>query len=618
MSISFSIESLTFSGGDTISLDADQILVIVGPNNAGKSRAIRELKILTYASSATRVVTKIGLRVVGTKLDVDEWRERNLQEVPSAMDAERYLGRSYGGIAGEVSQVLDLDKWPGVTTRKMSDQLCLLSSAEERLQLSKPAKSHDLFTQRAEHPVHLLQRDPALLARVSECVRRAFRVDLIPNWGAGQFVPVHCGEKPEIENQISLEYLEELRTVPRLEDQGDGLKSFVGCMFQIMMGPWQVVLLDEPEVFLHPPQAFMLGSMIAEQCPLGRQIVLATHSADLVRGLLESAGKRLKIVRIRQVDGTNPVHELSGDLMSGVAKDPLLKFSNLLDGVFHERLVLCESDADCRFYSAVLRGAGHDVDAMFAHCGGKDRMHGVVSSLRGVGAELVVIADFDVINSERTLRLLWEALGGRWEAVAGEWMVVKEAVERECTVPLRDVVRKEIGRVLEGRGRDPISDGEAESVREIVRFSSPWKSVKRSGVRGLRSGASMDAALRLLKLLRTRGLYVVPCGELERFVPSVGGHGPTWVNQVLESRDLATDEELREARSFVSEALARHARNVPLSSRAPSLGGTEPTAYRRLQRWWVSYPKRIYWFNSIVMSAVMSFVISYLFARCHR
>ena len=48
----------------------------------------------------------------------------------------------------------------------------------------------------------------------------------------------------------------------------------------------------------------------------------------------------------------------------------------------------------------------------------------------------------------------------------------------------------------------------------------------------------------------SKGRFVVPVGELESFVRSVGGHGPKWVSEVLK-KDLANDPELDNAKSFV-------------------------------------------------------------------
>jgi hypothetical protein len=33
---------------------------------------------------------------------------------------------------------------------------------------------------------------------------------------------------------------------------------------------------------------------------------------------------------------------------------PLLRYSSILDGLFHERVTICEADSDCRFYAAML------------------------------------------------------------------------------------------------------------------------------------------------------------------------------------------------------------------------------------------------------------------------
>lgn len=39
-----SFESVTFSNGETLKFEKDEIVVFVGPNNAGKSAALREMQ----------------------------------------------------------------------------------------------------------------------------------------------------------------------------------------------------------------------------------------------------------------------------------------------------------------------------------------------------------------------------------------------------------------------------------------------------------------------------------------------------------------------------------------------------------------------------------------------
>jgi hypothetical protein len=56
----------------------------------------------------------------------------------------------------------------------------------------------------------------------------------------------------------------------------------------------------------------------------------------------------------------------------------------------------------------------------------------------------------------------------------------------------------------------------------------------------------------MLCYLKDCGLFVVKCGEIERFVPTIGLHGPKWVAQAL-AKEISTDSELEAARIFISE-----------------------------------------------------------------
>ena len=56
-----------------------------------------------------------------------------------------------------------------------------------------------------------------------------------------------------------------MSTFQRLDEQGDGFRSFVGVVLSILMCKDRLILLDEPEAFLHPAQAKILGEWIGEK-----------------------------------------------------------------------------------------------------------------------------------------------------------------------------------------------------------------------------------------------------------------------------------------------------------------------------------------------------------------
>lgn len=39
-----------------------------------------------------------------------------------------------------------------------------------------------------------------------------------------------------------------------LQEQGDGFRSFVGIVLSILLSKDKIILIDEPEAFLHPTQ----------------------------------------------------------------------------------------------------------------------------------------------------------------------------------------------------------------------------------------------------------------------------------------------------------------------------------------------------------------------------
>jgi hypothetical protein len=100
-------------------------------------------------------------------------------------------------------------------------------------------------------------------------------------------------------------------------------------------------------------------------------------------------------------------------------------------------------------------------------------------------------------------------------------------------------------------------EAEAAEIGRILKKSSPWAVAKSAGRAFVPNGDPTQAMNRLFSRLEERGLFVVECGELERFVPSVPKHGPAWVNKALE-KNLLSDPELEGARRFVRKFVSKN------------------------------------------------------------
>ena len=358
------------------------------------------------------------------------------------------------------------------------------------------------------------------------------------------------------EDRVSPRYIERLSKLPVLSEQGHGMRSFAGCMLATLASPALVQLVDEPEAFLHPPHARLIGNLLTKQKPNWRQLIIATHSGDFLRGALDSEVDNLKIVRLSRNSNVNHGRQLDVGDIQKLWSDPILRFSNVLDGLFHESVVVCEGDADCRFFAAVLEaihGSEHpQPDVHFSSTGGKDRLHVVVSSLVALGVPTRVVADFDVLKEEQPLRRIFEALGGSWSKIEKDWIATKKAVEQKAPPLTRNQVSSKIKEIMGASEETNMTEREIDQIRKTLKATSSWNLAKQCGVDIVPSGQARQLLNSLLSSLRSIGLFVVECGELERFAPTVGKHGPQFVAEVLK-RDLARDPELNGARQFVAE-----------------------------------------------------------------
>jgi hypothetical protein len=334
------------------------------------------------------------------------------------------------------------------------------------------------------------------------------------------------------------------------------MRSFASLLLGITVGPESVVLIDEPEAFLHPPQARLIGRMLVENKARGRQLFISTHSGDVLRGILDAESDKVRIVRLERDGRVNKVHELSARDVAAIRRDSLLRFSNVLDAVFHDKVVVCESDSDARFYSAIAHalertdGPPRLRDVMFTHCGGKARIPAVTRSLRALGVLVSCVVDFDVLSEQRPLRDIVEAAGGDWSTVAGDWQTVRQSISTKRAEVSVSEAKRQVTAILDSNTNDTLSDANRQALYDVFRRASPWAHAKTAGKSFVPGGEPSAAYERLALRLRALNINLVEVGELERFVPTIGSHGPSWVNQVLESRNLAEDKELIAARDF--------------------------------------------------------------------
>lgn len=225
------ITSATFSDNTKLEFSSNDIVVFVGPNNSGKSAALKDIYEKSKASAHEGVVVKgIELTNSGTKEEVLSWLERGAKKM-----LQNPSNPTYSRLGATVHKSQAEQHW--TNNQNGLAQLCPFFvyhlTTESRLHAANPANNIALTKDPLTHPIHYLQFDDQIEIKISNYFKQAFGLDLIVHRNAGNQVPLHCGSRPipaNGEDRVSINYIRELEKLPTLHTQGDGMRSFVGVL----------------------------------------------------------------------------------------------------------------------------------------------------------------------------------------------------------------------------------------------------------------------------------------------------------------------------------------------------------------------------------------------------
>lgn len=548
------ISKLLLNNGKEIDINKNDIVIFVGPNNAGKSQALKDIYEICETKKPSIVVKDI--KIVKHTGDIKVLLE-DISIVNDHGTYKNYEGLGYSFSSHSISGY-SRDKYYGSVRPLFVAYLNTLN----RLTISNPA---NLISRKAakKNPIHYVAFDRTYREWLSENFKQAFSKELIPHTLNGSNIPLCIGDavkfdKNFIDEQERMEeYAAILDTYKQVQEQGDGIKSFTGILLYLMLDYYCTFLIDEPESFLHPPQATIMGRIIGKTLRENQQAFISTHSEEIIKGLLDVCPERVKIVRITREEDVNEFSVLENEKFNEVWNDPLLKYSNIMTSLFHKNVILCESDSDCKFYSIIENHIkqleGTYSETLFIHCGGKHRMAKTVMALKALNVNVKLVPDIDVMNDEKVFKGIVEAFGVEWTSIQKAYNTVVSNLHSPREEIKRNDAKTNINRVLDGSTNKVLSKGEIKSIRESIATISKWDNIKKAGCASLPAGNATVSFKKMNGILRTVGIYMVPVGELECFVKEVGGHGPEWANTVLETYPDLDNEVYDEVKKFVKQ-----------------------------------------------------------------
>lgn len=301
-----------------------------------------------------------------------------------------------------------------------------------RFDLTIDRPTGDLIGQPQNILAHLFQ-DDELRKEVRKVVHDAFGVYFVidPLNGGQLRIRLSPTAPTHDEQSLAKPAREFHRNATHIKEASDGVQAFVGLLTAVRSGDYRAMLIDEPEAFLHPPLARKLGHELAAIiAKRGGSLMASTHSPDFLIGCLQ-ASPNVRVVRLEYSNGKSKGQIVDAEALRNFFKAPLMRSANVISALFHDGVVVTESDNDRAFYSEIYyRLAEHEKGypaLLFVNAQNKQTIRDIMGPLRAFGVPAAAIVDIDILKDGGATWTGWlraaqlpEALHGGLGQVRGD------------------------------------------------------------------------------------------------------------------------------------------------------------------------------------------------------
>lgn len=525
-------------------LQCSGLVVLVGPNSSGKSQLLQDV-YRRLAGEPRRLVVAEEVRIEKPPYDPfmkcleEEGYFSTTEDDAGTKQLKPHtmylgMGQAVGAIQPNQAQqwhnafAPEAAQFPRRSSEFLNYFGRLLVTAlflDRRLTSLSSTGVIDFVSQAPQHDLHALYVDDTARTLLLEEMQASFGRAVWPDMSQGNVISLKVNDKgslPTAEDRLSYKKMSLFRSI---ETEGDGMKSYVATCVALLLGRRPVCLIDEPELCLHPPQAYNLGRFIGRfGAGSDTATLVATHSSHLLRGIIQTASQ-VQIVRLTREE-TFSAHLVPAAELTEALSRPTLRAEAVLDGIFAQAVVVVEADGDRLVYQATWETLQDDfrTDIHFSTVGGTGGIADTCSLYRTLKIPIAVIADLDMlVDGDRVARVLKTLVDD--DSIRNALIVLCERVAEEIRKRPPVISVEKVTSELSSIGALPMDWSQRDDVEIRRRLSQLTKGIDR--MRRLKNGGvtaygdDLDGEIvDLLRQLKSHGLFLVPVGELEEWLAS--------------------------------------------------------------------------------------------------
>ena len=539
------LSSIVLPGNRTVTTTG--LILVVGPNSSGKTQLLKDIHASLLGQPRQLVVAiKVGVN-----------KPKSFEALIEALEKEGYVRKQFDADGSEIIKIKTVSlggsgnafpaqlnygivkSWFNNITEGKTDPHAqsfyavfggMLSTAlflANRMTATNQTANYDYENAPPTNDLQALYYNTEARDELTRAVRETFGRGIWVDPTRGNILCFRLTDTPDLppaEDRLRPDRVTNNRVI---DDEGDGLRSFVAICMCLALSRRPVCLIDEPETCLHPPQAYALGRIIGREATKRLTTTLvATHSSHVLRGVIQQT-RDVQIVRLTRSGGKFVSHLVDSELLRKATEKPMVRTEAIFDGLFADGVVLVESDGDRAVYQAVWESITQprQLDLLFVPLNGKGPMADVAGFFKALHIPVAVIPDLDLIKDDGVIPSLLTALSideKTATAIQEECRVVAAAIRSVPPTISPENVNSEVNQIAEMSKDWQKNEDDAvmKRLRGLANRIDRMRKMKRGGITAYRAGHPEIADQ--LEAVKERfwkaGVFIVPVGELESWL----------------------------------------------------------------------------------------------------
>ena len=266
--------------------------------------------------------------------------------------------------------------------------------------------------------------------KVSERLSVLFNRNIFIRWDAGK-MKVFFG-KTDSEQEYSV------------AAEASGLVNVISILAALFDESVEVLLIDEPEVSLHPQlQSYLLREMKNVVKKYNKTIIISTHSAEMIE--LNKASDLCNYIFFRKNTLPKQISPDASELNSVKLKEFLLRMSLIYnEGFFAKKVLLIEGSSDmilCRYLCNRLDLNLDVAGSQIIPVEGKGQFPIITKLFRLIGKEVCVLTDLDGFTDDNSIINLFSELPEGTKIANDHGNENLQSMIREIKTKIDEVIR---------------------------------------------------------------------------------------------------------------------------------------------------------------------------------